>query len=173
MWIADAFSVIPNSKISLGEAYSQTRPPYKSVLHTQHTIKCFSASPWWSTALQPPHSLHYILPDQSSSTPESLFSFPCRSLPLSLLSQRGRNFQQLLVSLQQKTAEDMHTSRSSRNTTYSYSRCVICVHVCVCVCDMWIHVSAYVRECIHLLANATKLIIIWFISPNNDQGYSV
>ena len=165
------WSQIP--KFPGGEAYSQTRPPYKSLLHTQHTIKCFSASPWWSTALQPPHSLHYILPDQSSSTPESLFSFPCRSLPLSLLSQRGRNFQQLLVSLQQKTAEEMHTSRSSRNTTYSYSRCVICVHVCVCVCDMWIHVSAYVRECIHLLANATKLIIIWFISPNNDQGYSV
>jgi len=101
-------------------------------------------------------------------TPESLFSFPYRSLPLSLLSQRGRNFQQLLVSLQQKTAKEMHTSRSSRNTTYSYSRCVICVHVCVCVCDMWIHVSAYVHECIHLLANATKFIIIWFISPNND-----
>jgi len=40
-----------------------------------------------------------------------------------------KNLQQLLVILHQKTAEEMHTSSRSRDTTYSYSRCVKCVYV--------------------------------------------
>ena len=38
----------------------------------------------------------------------------------------------------------MHTSRSSRSTTYSYSRCVMCVYVSVCgACVCIVYMSAY------------------------------
>ena len=43
-----------------------------------------------------------------------------------------KEVENLLVFLQQKTTEKMHTSRFSRRTTYGYSRCVMCVCISAC-----------------------------------------
>jgi len=58
--------------------------------------------------------------------PHSLFSFSNRSLPC---LKEAENLQQLHVFLQQKTVGGkMHILWSSRSTTYSYRRCVLCIY---------------------------------------------
>ena len=115
------------------------RLSYKGVFHTQHaTTKNFSVC-MDNQLLRSLHKhLHYILPDQSSSVsaiPDSLFSFPNRSLPPVLCLKKVENLQQLLVFLQQKRVKKnghKELAQKYNYTTYSYSRYVMCV-MCMCV----------------------------------------
>jgi len=65
--------------------------------------------------------------------------------------RQAENLQRLLIFLQQKTAEKMHSSRSSRSTTYSYSRYNVCVcarmceHESACVCIVHANNADYIH----------------------------
>ena len=59
------------------------------------------------------------------------------------VSKRWRTFSRYWPFSSRRHRRKMH--RSSKRTTYSSSRCVVCVCVCVCV-SVWVHV--YVRECV-------------------------
>lgn len=88
----------------------------------------------------------------------SLFSFPNRNFVPKPLSQRGR--EPSAVILQQK----MHTSKSPRSTSYSYSRCVMYVRGCECMCMCSVHECV----CVHDLKE-------WqcpFIVTDNAQAFS-
>jgi len=72
---------------------------------------------------------------------DSFFFFPIKSLPQVPCLKEVENLHQLLVFLQQKIAEEHVHISSSRSTSYSYSRCVMCVYMCehesACVCIVY------------------------------------
>ena len=143
----------PKLQIFLGGKRNAPRPPCKGVLlhesyyhqnfHAENLLLCSLCTDWLSPALHSPWPQLKCF-----CHPDSLFSFPNWSLaPEPPVPNRQRTFSSYRSFFSRRQWSKMHTSRSSRSTIYGYSRCVICVWVCMCE-----HVSTCVWiECMQTL----------------------
>ena len=144
----------PKLQIFLGGKRNAPRPPCKGVLlhessyyhqnfHADNLLLCSLCTDWISPAL------HFPWPQlKCFSHSDSHLSFPNRSLaPEPPVSEWQRTFSSYWSFSSRRQRSKMHAIRSSRSAIYGYSRCVICVWVC-----MSEHVSTCVWiECMQTL----------------------
>jgi len=114
-----------------------TGPPYKGLLHTQHTTIRFFQHFAASTRMNNTCTI-FCLTNAFHSSPSP--TEVCPRAPCLKEIDRARTFSSYWSFSRELITSKMQLSRSSRSTTNSYSRCVMCL----CTCE---HVSA----CIHSL----------------------